>query len=240
MGASSGIGLRIAEEFAKRGITVGLAARHTKELKKLNEKYPKNVKYKSIDITHKDAPVHLTELINEIGGMDTYLHISGIGYDNPDLNPERDADIVTTNAVGFARMACSAYKYFRTNKIKGRIAGITSVAGTNGIGKLAAYSASKKFAQTYLTALQQLSYDENSGIKITDIRPGWIRTPLLYNDIKYPLEMDIEYATPLIIKAIVKAPKVAYIDWKWGIICNLWKLIPNHIWTQMKTNLFIP
>lgn len=37
MGASSGIGLKVAEEFASRGIRVGLAARHTDAMRKLKK-----------------------------------------------------------------------------------------------------------------------------------------------------------------------------------------------------------
>ncbi len=51
MGASSGIGYTVAEALASRGVKVGLAARHTKNLLELKEKYPNFVEYLSIDIT---------------------------------------------------------------------------------------------------------------------------------------------------------------------------------------------
>ena len=233
MGASSGIGLRVAEELASRGIKVGLAARHTEKLKALKKKYPENVEYESIDITRENASDLMTKLIGRLGGMDIYFHVAGIGYENPTLEPQREVDIIKTNAAGFARMLSSAYRYFKENNIKGRIAAVTSVAGTNGIDKLSAYSASKKCAQTYMVALEQRANDENVDIRFTDIRPGWIRTPLLKDDEKYPLEMTLDEAVPLIIKAIVRAPRVAVIDWKWNVVVGLWRLIPNFIWTKL-------
>lgn len=237
MGASSGIGMAVAEAFASRGVKVGLAARHTTSLKELKDKYPEFVEYESIDITHHDAPKKMQELIDKMGGMDIYFHVAGIGYDNPQHDPQRDVDIINTNAASFARMVSTAYNYFRDNGIKGRIAAVTSVAGTKGIAKLAAYSASKKCAQTYLVALEQLAHEEKVDITFTDIRPGWVRTPLLHEGAKYPLEMTLDYVVPQIIRAIVKHPRVAYIDWRWGGVCSLWKLIPDCLWTRLSIDV---
>ena len=234
MGASSGIGLAVAEALASRGVKTGLAARHTTELRSLKEKYPDCVEYESIDINHNDGPKKLEELIDKMGGMDIYFHVAGIGYSNPTLDPHREAEVIATNAAGFARMVSAAYGYFRDNSRKGQIVALTSIAGTNGIGDMAAYSASKKCAQTYLVALEQLARKENVDITFTDIRPGWIRTPLLDDNKEYPMEMSLEYVVPQIIRAIVKHPRVEYIDARWGALCAAWKAIPDAIWTKMK------
>lgn len=240
MGASSGIGLAVAEAFASRGIMVGMAARHTSEMRRLQKKYPDTVVYESIDITHANAPVQMLELIDKMGGMDIYFHVAGIGYENLSLDPQREVDIIETNAGGFARMIAAAYRYFRDNNIKGHIAAVTSVAGTKGIGRLSAYSSSKKCAQTYLVAIEQLANAEKADVSFTDIRPGWIRTPLLHPDTSYPMEMTLDYAVPLIIKAIVKRPRVAVIDWRWNILVGLWRQLPNAIWTRMNMTISKP
>ncbi len=234
MGASSGIGLAVAEALASRGVRVGLAARHTTELKALKEKYPEFVEYEAIDVTDNDGPKKMEELIEKMGGMDIYFHVAGIGYSNPTLDPNREAEVIATNAEGFARMVSASYVYFRDNARKGQIVALTSVAGTNGIGEMAAYSASKKCAQTYLIALEQLAHQEKVDITFTDIRPGWIRTPLLEEGKSYPMEMTLEYVVPQIIKAIVKHPRAEYIDARWGALCTAWKAIPDAIWTRMK------
>ena len=240
MGASSGIGLYTAELLASRGVKIGIAARHTHTMEELKKKYPNNVEYASIDVTHKDAPAKLVKLIEAVGGMDIYFHVAGIGYENLGLDPEREVEIINTNAGGFARMVCAAYRYFRDNHIKGQIAAITSVAGTNGIGKLSAYSSSKKCAQTYLVAIEQLAHAEGADITFTDIRPGWINTPLLTPGVKYPMEMSLEYAVPHILKAIVKKKRVAVIDWRWDIYVNLWKRVPDSVWVKMDPNISTP
>lgn len=236
MGASSGIGLRVAEEFAKRGVMVGLAARHTEPLRELQKKYPDTVVCSRIDVNTKSAPDEMLKLVDKMGGMDIYFHVAGIGFDNPQLDPQLEAEVITTNTAGFTRMISSAYRYFRDNGIKGRIAAITSVAGTKGTGRLAAYSASKAGASTYLVAMEQLANTEKADVKFTDIRPGWIRTPLIDDETGYPMEMDLDYAAPLIIKAIVRHPRVAYIDWRWGLMASMWRQVPDAVWVRLNAD----
>ena len=240
MGASSGMGLGVAEALASRGVKVGIAARHTESMKALKEKYPKYVEYAKIDITKPAAVGQLYDLIEELGGMDIYFHVAGIYNENLYLDPEKDVEIADTNCAGFARMISTAYRYFRTNKKKGQIAAITSVAGTKGVGRFAAYSSSKKFGQWYLDAVEQLSNAEKSGISFTDIRPGWVRTPLENPEENYPMNMTIDYVVPLIIKAIVKKERVAVIDWRWNIFTGIWRSIPNALWVKMNPTISTP
>lgn len=240
MGASSGIGFACAEALAKRGVKVGLAARKTDVLEALKEKYPEYVEYMSIDVTKPDAEERLQQLIDMLGGMDIYFHVAGIGYENTTLMPALEVAIFETNTIGFVRCICTAYRYFRENGIKGHIAAITSVAGTNGIGRLSAYSASKAAGQKYLVALEQLSNNSEAGITFTDIRPGWVNTPLLTKGDKYPMEMDLEYVVPQVLKAIIRKKRVAVIDWRWNIMVGLWRLVPNLIWTHVSMAISQP
>lgn len=236
VGASSGIGRGLAEAFASRGVKVGIAARNTDSLKELKGKYPDAIHYESIDITKSDAPHKLYQLIERLGGMDIYIHASGIGRDNPDLNPGLEAEVVETNTVGFARMISAAYGYFRSRKSGGQIAAITSVTAVKGIGDMAAYSASKKFDATYLRAIEQLSNMQKAGVYFTDIRPGWVRTPLIGEAAAKPMEMTVEHVVPLIIKAIVRRKRVAYIDWRWDLLARVWNLIPDSLWVRIPYN----
>lgn len=232
-GASSGIGFKLAELLASRGLRVGLAARNTEPLKQLHDRYSDSVEYESIDITKASAPGLMRELIERLGGMDIYVHIAGVGHCNPDLEPEAEVDTIRTNAEGFARMIATAYRYFKEKGKEGQIAAVTSIAGTKGIGMLPSYSASKAFDSTYLTALDQLSKIKGDGISFTDIRPGWVATPLLTPGASYPMVMDADFVARRILKAIVRKERVAVIDWRWNIVVGLWRLIPNALWTRM-------
>lgn len=233
MGASSGIGLEAARILLRSGMKLGLAARRTEASAQLAAEFPGRVKYASIDICSADAPAALRSLIDDLGGMDIYFHVSGIGYDNPPLDPEREAEIVNTNATAFARMVSAAYQWMRQAGVRGQIAAVTSVAGTKGIGSMSAYSASKKFAQTYLIAMRQLALSDKSGIDFTDIRPGWTSTALLKQGKRYPLQMTLDYAVSLMLRAIAHRRHVAIIDWRWATLCSLWQLVPNCLWVRM-------
>ena len=233
VGASSGIGLAVAEAFASRGVRVGLAARKTHVLHGLKEKYPDAVEYTRIDVTSSTAPEHLRELIDKLGGMDIYVHIAGIGHRNPDLDPDLEADVVNTNCTGFTRMIAAAYGYFRERPGGGSIVALTSVAGVRGMGDLAAYSASKRFDYTYLEALDQRIRKEGRNITLTDIRPGWIRTPLLDPAKKYHMQMGLDYAVAQVIRAIVRRPRYAYIDWRWGVLAALVRAVPPCLWRRL-------
>lgn len=240
MGATSAMGLRLAETLASRGVMVGLAARHTEPLAELQKKYPDYVRYASIDISQPAAVQQLYQLIDDCGGMDIYFHVSGIGYQNLTLDPEKEVAIVNTNMGGFVRMLAAAYRWFFAKEQKGQIAAITSVAGTKGIGRLAAYSATKCGASQYMDALEQLAYMEGAGISFSDIRPGWVRTHMTDNNVRFPMEMDADYASRLILKAIVRKKRVAVIDWRWNLAAGLLRLFPNAIWTRHKMNISTP
>lgn len=232
MGATSGIGLAVAEKLARSGHKVGVAGRKIGIMKALQKKYPENIVWEEIDVTRDDAPQYLHKLIEKLGGMDTYFHVAGIGYENRFLSPKEEIATVETNVTGFVRMIDTAFAYFRDNKQPGKIAAITSVAGTRGIGEIASYSASKSFGQTYLEALEQLAHLQNLNIRFVDIRPGWIRTPLLNPDEEYPMTMKLSYAGPLIIKSIEGKRAVRYIDWRWGLMVKLMKAVPRCLWVR--------
>lgn len=233
MGATSGLGLKVAEILASRGVPLGIAGRNSDVLRELKERFPANVVAQIIDVNSPTAPQDFHRLIYKLGGMDIYLHIAGIGYDNPELTPERECDIIRTDTEGFARMIITAYKYFLGRTGGGHIGAVTSVAGTNGIGSLAAYSASKKFDQSYLVALEQLSRRQKADIIFTDIRPGWTRTPLLKPGEKYPMLMEPDFVAVQIIKAMAKRRRVAVIDSRWAALCAVWRLIPDSLWTKI-------
>lgn len=233
MGATSGIGLRVAERLAQMGWLVGAAGRNEEELAALKGRFPDNVMTARIDVTRAGAPKELLKLIGEMDGMDVYFHSAGIGYENSALNLRDELNTMETNVTGFTRMMVTAYRYFRDTGTKGQIAAITSVAGTNGIGRLASYSSSKRFQQTYMRALNQLATIDGVNVCFTDIRPGWIRTPLLNPDEEYPMTMRLPYAVPKVLKALRRRKRVAVIDWRWNILVGLWRLIPNVLWVKL-------
>ena len=162
-----------------------------------------------------------------------YFHSSGIGYQNARLDADIELNTLETNGTGFTRLVGTAFRYFR-EKGRGHIAVISSIAGTKGLGVAPAYSATKRFQNTYIDALEQLATMQKLNIRFTDIRPGFVATSLLNDGKNYPMLMKTPYAAKLIVKALKRNKRIAVIDWKYSILVFFWKLIPRCIWKRMK------
>ena len=236
IGASSGLGKEITSQFAQMGWTIGIAARRIDALKELQQQFPESiVAIEQIDVTSADAGEKLLSLIENIGGIDTLLLASGIGSQNPSLEIDIELNTVKTNTLGFTHIVDTAFNYFRNrsnDETPGQIAVISSIAGTMGLGIAPSYSATKRYQRHYIDALEQLAHFEKVNVKFTDIRPGFVDTPLLNNCRKFPMLMSVEYATPRIVKAILRRKRVSIIDWRWRIVVAFWHLFPRCIWRR--------
>lgn len=223
--------------YIGRGYRVGVAARRADRLAQLREMAPERVTACTLDITDKDAPRRLASLINEMGTPpDIFINCAGIGYANPQLDPALDIATVETNCLGFTRVVDFIFNYYADNGLRGQIVDISSVAGTRGIGIAASYSASKRFQTEYLTALSQLARQRHVPVTITDIKPGFVGTPLLDADTKYPMLMNTRRATALIVKAIDRR-RSRIIDRRWALVVALWRCIPNALWRRLRLRL---
>ena len=234
MGATSGMGQEVARILAGKGWKIGVAGRREEKLKELQQLSPQNIEYQVIDIEKENAPELLLSLVEKIGGMDLYFHGSGVGWHNEELDLSTELKTVFTNALGFTRMVDSAWHYFR-QKGEGHIAVISSIAGVKGLGPAPSYSATKSFDNTYIQALAQLSRSSGLKIRFTDIRPGFVDTPLLdTSKHHYPMLMDQKKVARKIVRAVDRKKRVAVIDWRYCILVFFWRLIPNCIWERIK------
>lgn len=232
VGATSGIGLDVARLFISRGWFVGVAGRNTQMLDALKQENPSQVYTAVIDITHSDAPERLSHLIEEMSGMDVYFHSSGIGYNNPQLDETKELDTLRTNGEGFTRMIAAAYRYFRLRK-KGQIVAISSVAATRGMGSAPAYSATKRFQMHYLQSIRQLATTDSLHLTVTEIRPGFVDTPLL-RDGKYPMLMESKIVAQAIVKAVIRRKRLLTFDWRYRLLVAFWRMIPVRIWEKTR------
>jgi len=259
MGATSGIGMEVAKLLAAKGWQVGIAGRRIERLQALIAEGKTTLQgktallkrissdgeetsqggitcYQQIDVTSPNAPAQFLELIEKLGGMDLYFHSSGIGWQNNTLDIEKELKTVETNGLGFTRMVDTAFNWFATHHHstpKARIACITSIAGTKGLGAAPAYSATKRFQNHYLECLSQQARMRHLPIAITDIRPGFVKTDLIAGS-SYPLQLKPEDVAKHIVNAIESGKEVKVIDWRYDILVFLWRLIPRWLWTRLK------
>lgn len=253
MGATSGIGQEVAKLLAANGYEVGIAGRREERLVQMAQATPGIVAHRQIDVTKEDAPTELHKLIEELGGMDLYFHSSGIGWENVSLDPDKELKTVETNGVGFVRMVSAAYNWFAEQKAdeakqraegdeqrasskerKARIACITSIARTRGLGAAPAYSATKRMQAHYLECLSQQARMRHLNIGITDIRPGFVATDLIAGS-HFPLQLKAEDVARTIVRAIEQGREVVTIDWRYRLLVAAWQLIPRWLWVRLTT-----
>lgn len=248
MGATSGIGMEVARLLARSGWIVGIAGRRVDRLLEVEASENNILCHKAIDVTCGDAPGLLAELIEELGGMDLYFHSSGIGWQNNLLDEEKEIRTVGTNGVGFVRMVDAAFNWFSARAAGGespsgiasvssakpfRIACITSIAGTKGLGAAPAYSATKRMQNHYLECLSQLARMRRLPIRITDIRPGFVATDLISGN-SYPLQLRAADVARHIVRAVERGSQVVTIDWRYAILVFFWRLIPRWLWIRLR------
>lgn len=232
VGATSGIGLETARRFIAAGWTVGAAGRRAEELERLRAEAPQNVVTERIDIMSEDADEALLRLVGRMGGMDVYLHVAGVGFQNPQLGEDVEMLTAATNVAGFTRMVSAAYRYFAAHG-GGRIAAVSSIAGTRGLGMAAAYSASKRYQNTYLDSLAQLARMAQLDIRFTDIRPGFVATPLLDDGKRYPMLMRPERVARRIFDAVLRGRRSVVVDARYAVLVFFWRLIPRFVWERL-------
>lgn len=232
VGASSGLGKEVAQLLLADGWRIGVMARREEVLLELKAENPTKVEVEACDITQERAPAQLLSLISRLGGVDLYFHASGVGRQNEELDSEIEDGTVNTNVLGFTRMLDAVFRYMAVNQ-GGHIAVISSVAGTKGLGSAPSYSASKAFQNTYIQALEQLANRRKLGICFTDIRPGFVATPLIEGR-NYPMTLDKTQVAKAIVHAVYAKKHVCIIDWRYRLIVFFWRLIPNMLWRRLK------
>lgn len=231
IGATSGIGQEVAHLLVQQGWYIGIAGRRENTLQNMQQAYPGQIEIQCLDVTKEDAVLHLNELISRLGGMDLFFLSSGVGYQNRNLEPEIELHTARTNVEGFTRMITAAFDYFKKTD-GGHIAVISSIAGTKGLGVAPAYSATKRFQNTYIDALAQLSRMQHLNIRFTDIRPGFVATDLLRNG-KYPMLMSADKVARHIVRALKRRKRVAVIDRRYRLLVFFWRMIPRWLWERL-------
>lgn len=232
VGATSGIGYSVAKIYINFGWRVGVVGRNLERLQELKGLSTESVEMAQIDTTMDGAEDKLLELVDRMGGMDILLLSSGCGKQNVNLDVEIERMTLNLNVIGFTRIVDTAYHYFK-GVGGGHIAVISSIAGTKGLGVAASYSATKGFQNKYIESLTQLSRMQGDRVIFTDIRPGFVNTPLLAGDKHYPMAMTADYVAKKIVKGIKRKRKVMVIDWRYAILVTFWKMIPHWIWIRL-------
>ncbi len=175
-GASSGIGLYLAHEFAKHGHSLVLVAPVEGELRRLKDELERDhriqVRFIAKDLREMDAAEEIFDEIEKSGEpIGILVNNAGHGQRGKfwEIPIETDVSMLDLNVLAYLRLA----KLFLPRMIergRGRILNTASVAGFMPGPLQAVYHATKAFVLSWSEALS--TELEESGVTVTALCPG--------------------------------------------------------------------
>jgi short-subunit dehydrogenase len=243
-GASSGIGQALARECAKRftknTVNIGLVARSQSKLKLLANDLKQSHQCKTIIYTldvrdSKALKIAADDFISNFGAPNIVIASAGVSRGTLTQEQEDIAAfqaIFDINVLGMVHTFSPFISSMQQAAQKGnsmQLVGVASVAGIRGLPGAGAYSASKAAVITYLESLRVEM--QASGISVTTIAPGYIRTPMTdVNKYKMPFLMDVDVFAEKFMDAVIAKRRFIYIPWQMGLLARFMYFIPPVIW----------
>ncbi|MEW6640439.1 MAG: SDR family NAD(P)-dependent oxidoreductase [Pseudomonadota bacterium] len=178
-GGGSGIGRGLAEAFHKRGNKVIISGRRRANLDEVVAANP-GMAAVELDITDPASiSAVAARLVADYPDLNVVINNAGIML--PDVAAGRIddkllVDTVTTNLVGPIRMTAALIDHLK-GKNDAVIAYTSSVLGFVPMAVTAVYSATKAALHSY--ALSQRFLLKNTGVRVLEIAPPWVRTDLM-------------------------------------------------------------
>lgn len=228
IGTSTGIGLALVEALHAAGWEVGATGRYSESLQEIQHRLGSRIHIRVMDLRSPEKAMEvLRELMDVMGGVDLVIVNAGILPKNPKLDWGPEIEGVRVNVIGFQAMCHIVCHYFE-NQGFGHLVGISSIAAHRGTARSPTYNASKAFMAVYMEGLRQRYYQTK--IHITDIRPGFIDTPMTA-DVKHKIgSVSAKQGAQDILQAISKKKKIAYVPTRWWWVAQVLKVLPEWIY----------
>ena len=207
-GASSGIGLAMAEQLAVEGHLLALSARRSAALQALADRFPGQVLVLPFDMTDAQAVQAVGQRIDETwGALDwAILNAGTCEYvEVADFDSTLFQRVMQANVQGTVHCIEAALPLLRKSN-QARLVGVGSSVTFCPLPRASAYGASKA-AIRYL--FQSLELDlAQWRIGITLVSPGFVETPLTAaNDFPMPMQVSSDDAASIIIQGIHKGKR---------------------------------
>ena len=228
VGATSGIGRELAVILSRHGYTLGLIGRRNHCLEELERSLAARVFARQIDVAETTKAMEaISQLIEDMQGVDLVVISAGVGFINPDLNWCDEKATIDTNVSGFAAVANVAFRYFERVGA-GHLVGISSIAALRGSRACPAYNASKAFVSNYLEGLRHRTARARRSIVVTDIQPGFVDTAMAKGEGLFWVATPQE-AAKQIHRAIQRKAKRAYVTKRWRLFAWLYRVLPDFV-----------
>jgi short-subunit dehydrogenase len=234
-GASSGIGKGVALEVAARGARIGLLARREELLKELVgeiETRKSKAVAAATDVRDAEAVRAAADRFRkELGPIDVLIANAGISTsaDAAQLAPQDAANVIGVNLLGAVNSVAAVVPEM-VEQHQGRLVAISSLAAYRGLPKSAPYCASKAALSSYFESVRIDLH--NTGVGVTIIHPGFIKTPLTADreEKKMPYLMELDDAVKKIVSAIEQGKKTYAFPWQLATLVRAGLLMPTSMW----------
>ena len=186
-GASSGIGEALAKQLCQQGSKLILSARRESELERVKQACIKNGAHEEdllvlpLDLAQQSEMPELAKQAQQrFGRIDVLLNNAGISQRSLCMDTELDVyrTLMDIDVMGQIALTKAVLPYMVDQK-SGHIAITSSVAGKVGVKYRTGYCAAKHAVMGFFDALRAEMAD--SGIRVTTITPGFIRTAISRN-----------------------------------------------------------
>ena len=181
-GASGGIGLALAEQFAMNKHNLFLVSRDEDKLKQISENLTINhkvtVQYLAIDLTSEGAVDKLFEEINKRGIMlNTLINNAGFGYLGKfsEDKIQNQLNMIDLNIRSLVEISYKFLENFRNStETNGHLINIASVAGFLSGPYMSTYYATKNFVVSWSEGLKKEL--EHDNVEVLCVCPGPVAT----------------------------------------------------------------
>ena len=232
IGATSGIGKALFEDYAKDGNCLAIVGRRTHLLDELCRQYPSNTFAATADITKQDEIEQAIRLLyRELGSIDLAIICSGTGDLNPSLDYTIERLTIETNVIGWTFVIDTLYNLFEQQN-HGHLVAITSAGGLRGEPMAPAYSATKAYQINYLEALRKKVFKARNKIIVTDVRPGLVDTAMAKGDNLFWV-MPVDKVARQISTAIRRKKSKLYVTKRWHVLAVINKFLPFSLYKRI-------
>ena len=213
-GASSGIGMALATELARRGHSLIVVARREAVLDELKARLERDfgvdVEVMACDLSN---PAARQPLVDELAGREISIlcNNAGIATFGPvaSLDPEFEKQQMQVNAVACHDLVLAVLPGL-VERRSGAILNVGSAAGNMPIPNNATYAASKAFLNTFSESLRGELV--GSGVNVTLLAPGPVRTEEIAEEDKTFVDrlvpdrlwVDTEYTARVSLDALAR------------------------------------
>lgn len=227
VGGTSGLGRKLAELYAAEGAIVGIVGRRKHLLEEISQST--NIKTFQLDISTPECSNRISNIIQDLGGIDTLILAASIVEFNPALELEIEEKTLAVNVNGFAAVVNAGYHYF-LQKEEGHLVTITSIAAARGNKTAPAYNASKAFQASYTEGIRLKLLQWGKPIYVTEIVPGYIDTQMAKGDRLFWMA-PLSKAALQTKKAIESKKQKAYVSKRWLLVYKVYQFLPGFLYT---------